>query len=377
LGLLGCSIVACDPSVFDIPRDGDRGDSQAADAGALSTDSGPRQAEVRAGAGAGASAGAGAGAAGKRATVAANGGDSGTPAAGGAAGSSFGGIGSAPDAGNEPEPETTGGAGQLAETGGSGGAAANGGSGAAAAGNGSAGAAASGAGGVDSVPDLGALSAPSCPSMPAGPGDAFCYDFEQGHKGPLGGEVYLLWDTPDMPAETELAALEQPLDSGNHVLFASPRLGTSYPSATIGHDTHRFARALVEFDFWANDALLNVDGEVVIFRFVPDERDFNHVTNLILRRGQALLHLEDASFRDLPLTRAPSAADKTHVSVVLDRSSTCSVQIYFDAEQVLSSEAVTCAPDGEVGFVEYGLVVLGDQAEPIEARYDNIALGLE
>jgi hypothetical protein len=278
--------------------------------------------------------------------------DSGTPAAGGSVGIDAGRAGNgSPDSGAP-----------AAGSGGTSGSGAGGTSGAAGADAGSGG------------PELGTLRAPSCPSAPANPGGTFCYDFEQGHKGPEDGQTYWLWDTPELPAETELTTREQP---GNHVLFASPRLTDMYPSATIGHDTQRFSRALVEFDFWANGNLLAVDEEVVIFRYVPDERDFSRVTNLILLRGEAYLQLEDGSSNNVPLARAPAADDKTHVSIVLDRSSTCSVQIYFDGQRVVATDPVMCAPDGEVGFVEYGLVMLERSPESIDALYDNIALGLE
>jgi hypothetical protein len=241
-----------------------------------------------------------------------------------------------------------------------------------AAGNGSAGADQGGRGGPDAEP----LQTPSCPTRSPEPGTSFCYDFEQGIKGPDGGDAFFLWETPGNPTPSALTTQEQPVGSGDHVLFASPPLTGGYPSSTIGHDTLRFSRALAEFDFWANPTLLNVDKDVVFFRYLPDENDFEHVTQLIFRRGEAHLRMEDGSGKNHTLARAPSPTDKTHVSVLLDRSSTCQVHVYFDDSLMVSSDPVRCAADGQKGFVEYGLVILDGSRETLSALYDNIALGV-
>ncbi|MET0387200.1 MAG: hypothetical protein ABW321_14625 [Polyangiales bacterium] len=263
---------------------------------------------------------------------------------------------------------------------GGGGVAAGGGGDAAVGGDGSGGAGGAGetggtggAGGTTSPGDPGD---PTCPLRPTEPLQAFCYDFEGGVKGPNDGEDFWLWHTPEPYTSAELDAIEWPAGSGNHVLQAVPPGVGEYSSATLGHDVMPLTRARVELDVWLDASLLATDTDVVFFRYVPNGEDFDRLTMLFASRGQLYLRTESGPTL-YPFMRVPAAGERTHVSVVLDRSSACQVSVYFGAELVAQSAAEPCVDAPTGSFVEYGLVALGPLAGQVSAYYDDIAFHYE
>jgi hypothetical protein len=282
--------------------------------------------------------------------------------------SSAGGFGATGGLGDHGSPEQGGASGAAAVGGMSGAAAVGGMSGAAAAG-GRAGS--SGNGGASGAP-----ASTACPKRPNGLADGFCYDFEQGVEGPNGGADYELWYTPDLFTSAELSIEQRPTGFNNNVLRTAPPMVGEYPSATVGRDTPTFAHARVEFDIIANDTLVNSASDIAWFRFLPNGEDFDRLTQLVFRRGQALVRAEGSSdyrvLQHLPRTDGTS----THVSIVLDRRGPCNVAVYFDSEPVGSALEAPCIADKQ-GFVEYGLVVLQPLRAPVQAHYDNISVVFE
>jgi hypothetical protein len=215
-----------------------------------------------------------------------------------------------------------------------------------------------------------------CPKRPTDAGDGFCYDFENGVLGPNAGDDYELWYTPDVFTSAELSTEQRPAGSSNNVLRAAPPSVGEYPSATLGRDIPTFARARIEFDIIANDTLVNSSSDVVWFRFLPNGADFDQLTQLIFRSGQALVRAEGSSAYQV-LQRSPRTdGTSTHIGIVLDRRGPCRVEVYFDSQLVGSAPEAPCI-SGTQGFVEYGLVVLQPLSTSVQAYYDNIALVFE
>lgn len=212
-----------------------------------------------------------------------------------------------------------------------------------------------------------------CPRAPTEGDESFCYDFESGVNGPRDGEVYDLWTTPEVTPANQLSVVGLPANSQNHVLQTLPSLAATEASAAVSHSTRQFDMATVEFDFWANDALVQVSEEVSWFRYVPVDGNYEHVVSLVFRRGQAQLRSEDGRTTSA-LSRLPQTNGMpTHIKVQLDRRSPCHTEVWMDDDLVAGADESECSM-GRIGFVEFGLVMLDSSSDRVTAYYDNVSL---
>jgi hypothetical protein len=231
-----------------------------------------------------------------------------------------------------------------------------------------------GSAGMPALQDSGMPSA--CPRLPTSSDESFCYDFERGLNGPDNGDTYDLWTTPELAIAEQLAAVEQPDLAQNHVLQVRPSLSTSEASAALSHSTRRFERASVAFDIWVNDALEGASADVSWLRYFPSDGDYERATVLLFRRGQAVLR-NDADGTETPLAKLPrSDGQASHIDMRLDRRDPCTTEVWVDGEMAARSSASSCVTS-EIGFVEFGLVMTDRASGEMRAYYDNIAFTRE
>ena len=221
----------------------------------------------------------------------------------------------------------------------------------------------------------GAMTAPTpCPE------NAFCYDFEAGVLGPGG----TLWASPaapggGAPTAGQLATLEYPAGSGNHVLVATPSAVDAWPKATVGHSpsSEPFSRLEVSFDFAATETLSDPALTVVLFRFTAVPGDLGVSVDLGLDAGGVQL----ASVRSNPgasmmerIAPAAPALQLLHVSLAFERTNgVCTVSVEYGDAPAKTLPTYCDLSDFQV---ELGLNVLRPVDQPYTeayaAYYDNL-----
>jgi hypothetical protein len=210
-----------------------------------------------------------------------------------------------------------------------------------------------------------------CPRFPSDHDESFCYDFESGVRGPNNGDTYDLWPTPERPLDSQLTTAEQPGLTQDHVLLTVPESYGGETPATISHSVRHFDSATVTFELWANEALVQASEAVSCFRFVPIDENYTQVIALYFRRGQGVLRSESGD--EYPLSKLPRTdGTPTHVSVHMERRSSCSTEVRFDGESVASAPPGACALERE-SFVEFGLYMGERDSGEMRAYFDDIA----
>jgi hypothetical protein len=158
-------------------------------------------------------------------------------------------------------------------------------------------------------------------------------------------------------------------------LQTQPSLAATEASAALSHSTRPFVSATVDFDLWANDALVNGSEDVSWFRYVPMDGDDEHVVALVFRRGQAVLRSE--SHMEQTLSKLPRTDGRpSHITVHLDRRGPCRTHVELDGASVASSRAEPCTLENSA-FVEFGVVTVGRLGAQLSAGYDDIAFTRE